>query len=345
MEAARRDLARMRESADAWQELRYERTADGRDANEVPRAKVLWALQYDRRPGDLSLLRFLAEQEALCRRHSPHQGLGEQAALAGFLLAEHRQAEDAWRQYEIKRANFDTLLGYDVEHVFAAGVRVTIDHLRALDHPDRDKALEYLLGTGVDEERVEEWARDEREWFPEDPADEDPLTWFDRAMLVGEKDLARAELDRWASGRERDGRTLRTLCFHLMALDEFAEAARVQRESLAFADNDWDRASAWQTLAGLERRAGDHGAAWEALCECRRALEHVDGWREAGLGRQFVEELFLLAGQAEGELAKEAFAEAERQAREVPRLPPVVFEAAAEAALNIGDEAALERYP
>lgn len=348
MDTARRDLARMRESTAAWQELRYEHATDAEghacDANEVPRAKVLWALQYDRRPEDLPLLRFLAEQEALCRANAPFQGLGEQAALAGFLLAEHRQVEDAWRQYEIKRANFDTLLGYDVEHVLAAGVQATIDHLRAGDHPDRDQALEYLLGAGVDEERLEEWAQDKQEWFPDDPAREDPLTWFERALLVGDKELARAELDRWARDRERDEKTLRLLRFHLAALGEFAEAARVQRESLVFAAGDWDRASAWRTLAGLERQAGDHHAAWEALRECRAALNGVSDWREVGLGRSYVEELFLLAGAAEPGLAGEVFTEADRRAREVPGLPPVVVRAAAEAALHIGDEAALERY-
>lgn len=334
----------MRESADAWQELRYEAGADGGDANEVPRAELLWALQYERRPDDLPLLRFLAEQEALCRRHAPFQGLGEQTALAGFLLAEHRRVEDVWRQYEIKRANFDTLLGYDVEHVLAAGVRVTLDHLRASDHPDREEALEYLLRADVEEERLEEWARERRAWFPEDPAAEDPLTWFDRALLTGRKELARAELDRWARGRERDESTLRSLCFYLKALGEFAEAARVQRECLGFASGDWDRASAWQTLAGLERQAGNHAAAWEALRECRAALDGVPDWREFGLGRSHVEELFLLAGAAEPGLAAEVFAEAQRQARDVPRLPPVVLRAAAEAALHVGDEAALERY-
>jgi hypothetical protein len=348
MEAARRDLARMRESEAAWQELRHEPStgADGHawDANETRRAKVLWALQYDRRPGDLPLLRFLAEQEALCRRHAPFQGLGEQAALAGFLLARHRRVEDVWRQYEIKRANFDTLLGYDVEHVLAAGVQVTVDHLRTSEHPDRDQALEYLLGAGVDEERLREWAADEQAWFPEDPADEDPLTWVERAKLVGEGDLARAELDRWARNRPRDAGTLNQLRYHLADLGAFAEAARVQREALGFAENDWDRASAWQSLAGLERRAGEHRAAWEALRECRAALDGVAEWREFGLGRAYVEELFLLAGAAGPGLAGEVFAEAERQAREVPGLPPVVLRAAAEAALHVGDEAALERY-
>lgn len=54
MEAARCELERMRGLSGVWQELRYERATgvDGYDCdrNAVHRAKVLWALQYDRRP-------------------------------------------------------------------------------------------------------------------------------------------------------------------------------------------------------------------------------------------------------------------------------------------------------
>jgi hypothetical protein len=332
MEAARRDLARMRESAAAWQELRHEQNADGHDANEVPRAKVLWALQYDRRPEDLALIRFLAEQEALCRANAPFQGLGDQAELAGFLLAEHRRPEDVWRQHAIKRANFDTWCGYDVEHLFAAGVRATIDHVRASDHPDRDEVLQLLLDRQVDEEDVEEWAEGRREWFPRDPADEDPLTWVERAKLAGEPELARAELDRWAAANPWGHATL---CHQLAELGAFAEAARVQRESVALADGDRDRAAAWRNLARLERQAGDHLAAWEALRECR-ALG-VD------LGRDYVEELFLLAREADRELAAEVFAEGNRQAEGLG-LPLVVLQAAVEAASSAGDRAAVVRY-
>jgi uncharacterized protein HemY len=63
-----------------------------------------------------------------------------------------------------------------------------------------------------------------------------------------------------------------------------------------------------------------------------------------GLGRTYVEELFLLAGSADGELAGAVFAEADRQAREVPGLPLVVLQAAAEAADQVGDQTRAEHY-
>jgi hypothetical protein len=348
MEAARRDLDRMRANPEAWAELRYEAGLDAEgyeyDVNAVRRAKVLWAMQYDRRPDDLALIRWLVAQEAVCRRKAPFQGLSEEAELAGFLLAEHRQVEDVWLQWELKRANFDTYCGYDMQHVLAAGIEVTRAAVRAGDHPERADVLERLDEVSVTEDDLAAWASHQRERFTADPADEDPLTWIDRAVMAGEREQARRRLDEWAAGRPRDEDTLSTLKFELHRLGAFAEAAAAQREMLAFVDGAWDTASALESLAALERLAGDHQASWTALRECRRHLDDVDRWPTVGLGRGYVEELFLLAGTADRALAADVFAAADRGAAEVGDLPLVVLRAAAEAARNIGDDDATRRY-
>ncbi|MGW2398022.1 hypothetical protein ACWCYY_15900 [Kitasatospora sp. NPDC001664] len=346
------ELVRMRESAAAWQELRHERAvgADGYeyDRNAARRAQVLWALQYDRRPGDLELVRWLAGQEAECRREAPFQGLTEETTLAGLLLAEYRVVEDVWQQWEIKRANFDTWCGYDVQAVCAAGVEATLAHVRAGEHPEREALLERLLGEDgkpcVSEQEVTDWFPFIRRRFPVDPAEEDPITLVERARMSGETERARELLDAWATGQERDADTLRELRYHLAELGDFAEAARVRRESLSFAEGARDRAFGWQDLAGLERRAGQHPAAWEALTECRRALTDVPEWWEYGLGRTYVEELFLLAGSADATLAPAVFAEADRQAAEIPPLALVTLRAAVAAAAHVGDAAREEHY-
>ncbi|WP_433796100.1 hypothetical protein [Actinoplanes sp. CA-252034] len=345
IDKARRELQRMRETPEAWRELRYERGtgADGYDfdVNAVRRAQVLWALQYDRRPGDLALVRWVAGAEAQCRREAPFQGLTRETELAGFLLAEYRQVEDVWTQWDLKRANFDTWCGYDIEHVLAAGVETTLAFVRDSGHPYRREVLDRLLGDDgrpeSSEEDVAEWAQSRRHDFPGDPAGEDPLTWIERAKLAGDDDLARQWLDRWAADRPRDEDMLTQLRYQLADLGDFAAAAAAKRELLAFAVSAWDRASAWVSLAELERRAGDHAAAWEALRECGRALEDVSDWAEVGLGRMFVHELFLLAGAAGNDLAGVVFAEAHRQAAVVPDLSLVALQAATEAAVRVGD--------
>ncbi|WP_239098375.1 hypothetical protein [Micromonospora qiuiae] len=264
------------------------------------------------------------------------------------LLAEHQRVEDVWLHWKIKRANFDTWCGYDIEHLFAAGAQATVAFVRDSEHPDRDDVLERLLDEEgqphVSEDDLAAWLQRERSRFPLGPAAEDPLRWVHRAKFIGDGELARQWLDRWASGRQRDEETLSQLRYQLADLGAFAEAAKAQRESLVFADNPWDTASAWQSLAQLERQAGGHHAAWEALRECRRALDGVSGWTTVGLGRMYVEELFRLAAAATGTLAGVVFAEAERQALQVPGLPLVVLQAATEAADNVGDQTRAAHY-
>ncbi|MEU8185436.1 hypothetical protein AB0B85_28100 [Micromonospora sp. NPDC049044] len=352
IDVARRELDRMRSSSVLWQEMRYERVtgADGYDCDghAARRAMVLWALQYDRQGDDLPLLRWLAEQEAVCRRVAPFQGLSEETELAGFLLAEQQRVQDVWLHWEIKRANFDTWCGYDIEHLFAAGTQATLDFVRDSEHADRDDVLEYVLDDAgqplVSEDEVAQWRQRKRSWFPADPVAEDPLRWVHRAKLTGDDALARQWLDHWASGRQRDRDTLTQLRYQLADLGAYAEAAQAQRESLVYADSPWDTASAWLSLAKLERQAGGHSAAWEALRECRRALDDVAGWTEVGLGRMYIQELFLLAGAADGELASVVFTEAERQAPHVPGLALVILQAATEAADKIGDRTRAEHY-
>jgi hypothetical protein len=73
-------------------------------------------------------------------------------------------------------------------------------------------------------------------------------------------------------------------------------------------------------------------------------LDGVAGWTKVGLGRMYVEELFLLAGSVDGELADVVFAEADRQAGQVPGLPLVVLRAATAAADRIGDRGRAAHY-
>ena len=342
----------MRQSVSAWPQIRYEPVTDAggelADRNAVRRAGVLWALQYDRRPEDLPLLRLLVEQEARCRRDAPFQGLGDAAELAGHLLSEHRDVSDVWLHWEMKRANFDTWCGYDREHLLAAGVADTIAFVRDADHPDRADVLAALVDERgeprVTEAELDEWFAGKRERFPEDPAQEDPLTWIDRARLAGDREQARRMLDRWASERAGDPSTKSLLRHLLEELGDFAAAAWAQRDLLSVTVKPFDKAGAWLKLAELEREAGDHDAAWQALRECRNTLVHVSDWQEYGLGRSYIEELFRLAAVAAEPLARSVFAEAVQVAPTVPRLPLVAFQAAAGAAERVGDRRHVRHY-
>lgn len=334
-ERIRESLARARATA-YWTDLAYAPAADadpdedGNDENLGRRALVLWGLQYDHGPADLPLVRWLAEQEAAFR-WAEGGGLGNEAELAGFLLATYREVEDVWRHWAIKRSNFDAGTAYDAEYLVAAGPAETIAYVRASDHPKRAELLEYLLKNLADAELTDWWG-DKREWFPADPADEHELTWFDRAQLLGDRDAAHALLLRWADGRDRDEETLTSLYYRLVELgyhDEAADAARA-RITLLSDPSALDLTIAYSNLAEQERAAGRYPAALAAL----RAWGTRDG---ADLGVSYVRELFLLARDADGEVAAAAFAEGDRAAPSVlSRLSFEVLDAAAKTAATVG---------
>ncbi|WP_309110564.1 hypothetical protein [Saccharothrix sp.] len=309
--------------------------ARARQGADAERALVLWGLQYDLQPDDIELVRALAAAEAQGRADDDFGGHTDESELAGFLLASFREVSDVWLHWDLKRANFDTWCGYDVEYLVAAGVAETLAFVRASDHPERDAVLERLADVG--EVDLAKWWHRKQKWFPADPSDESPLTWSDRAARLGMDDEARAWLTRWTEGGERDEQTLTVPRGRYADLGAHAEAAEAQRGLLTFARDSRAVASALTTLARHERLSGQHEAAWSALTDCAVALEDVPGCREVGLGRHYVEELFAPARDASGELARAAFEAADQAA--VPGLALVTLRIAADAAQKLDTRA------
>lgn len=191
IERAQAALAAARQ-ADEWPDLAYVLAKDPEgydcDGNAGRRALVLWGMQYDWRADELPFVRFLAEQEALCRGNAPFSGTGDEYEIAGYLLARHRLVEDVWRQWDLKSANFDTYCSYDVEALVAGGVAETLAYVQASDHPEREAVLERLAPEGepvVTGEDVTKYFARKARWFPANPDDGHPDTWTHRA-----KDLA-----------------------------------------------------------------------------------------------------------------------------------------------------------
>lgn len=343
--AARADRA-------GWAGLAYERGEGDQggpfDRHELDRAQVLWGLQVDRGPADLPLLRFLLEQEAVANRESPLGGMSDELRMAALFVAEHGAAPDVWLQWQAKQANYDTWFGLDDALLLAAGVPATVDEVRSSDRPERDELLGWLLdGAGAarrSELDVAERLARARVLFPADPARVDPLTWSYRAQRLGDLASARGWLNAWAQPRPRDEATLRRLASELAQLGDHTAAAQAQQQ-LTDLVAPADLAFSLRQLARLHRLAGAMGPAWDALQACERALPDRPGWREVGLGRQFVEELFRVAAATpDDEAAGAVFAAAHRHAAAVPRLPLVALQAAADAAERVGERAAADHY-
>jgi hypothetical protein len=98
-------------------------------------------------------------------------------------------------------------------------------------------------------------------------------------------------------------------------------------------------------LAGLERRAGNPLAAWEALRRDTLPPRLLWRWRHANLARDYVAELFLLVPLIpRGRLARQVFDRADRSARVVADLHRAGLLAAVAAAEHVRDNTRRQRY-
>jgi hypothetical protein len=345
-------LERARQDQATWADLAYygaQDTDEGAvtDRNRAARFAVLWALQYDRRPQDLPLLRFLLQQQTTYYREAVPWGMAPDLTLAGFLVAEHRQVEDLWLHWDAKNISFDTALGYHLYHLLTAGIAASAEAVQASSHPDRDRILGDITSARHTDAAVEEWLDRQRTRFPAEPADEGLKEWAYHAARLGEREASRLFMTEWAAGEPRSDITLNTLQFHLAHLGYLAEAVHVQKEAVALNDS-WSGAkeSKLLTLARLQRRTDDFAGAWQTLQEAQRLLPPDKHGFEQGKWRHFVKECFLLVSIApDPSTARLLLAASEQDLQGIPRLwMDGVLDAAIAAAEHIGDLQALHRY-
>ncbi|MFF4729474.1 hypothetical protein ACFY3M_29800 [Streptomyces mirabilis] len=277
----RTDLTLLREGS-AWDEVAGDRAR---------RALALRAAQFDRREGDLPLLRHLL-------RHEAEASMTDELRLAAVLVGLHGHTEDLSLLYEVRETDFDTWCG-----------------LGGMPEP------------GADPDELRSWARGlDDSLFGTDPADEPLFTWTGLAHEQGLVELARAALIRrlddidfraYRDARDskamerRDASQLSSLVHEFEQLGDTFQALRAQRLYVPLQTRAWDRVSALLRLARLEREESRFGAAIRTLASLRDTLAEPDGgagadesdnslghWQRTNLGAYIVEEHYAVARTA-----------------------------------------------
>jgi len=342
MTVGRELLAQMRVDVSAWSAVRYRPRGkvgrDRRDLNAMARRQLAWALQEDFQATDAPLLRFTLEEEVKWREEDPWQGVGETLEILGALTAKERDVRDVWLLARAKRANFDTACGFDLFHVFAAGIEKTIAYVQSSDHPARQEVLDVLLdeqgAAQCSDEDLQRW-RDSRPGEMPRAAEQRGRVFFERALALGRKDIAGVLLDEQIRQGPRDANSIRSFAYDLESLERWSEASALRKEGFVSIEDLFDKAGEACSIARLERLAQnpEEGARWLQLAGDLHAKNI--SWREVGLGRMFVEECFRTAAALGAERGAELFVLGDGLARETPRLPLVALEAAVEAAVII----------
>ncbi|MFD7409949.1 hypothetical protein ACFV7R_46975 [Streptomyces sp. NPDC059866] len=323
------------------------------DANAARRAGVLRAVQYGRRETDLPLLRYLLEQETLCRREAPFGGMGDELHLAVFLVARCLCEEDLSRLYAARCANFGTWCA-----------------LSDLPLGRPGKSGEEDLHW--EPEALQAWAEalDTPEWFGDDPKSEPVETWVTLARRQGRTELARTALIRMLDDiGPADISELPWIVSGFAELGDFRQASRAQRLYVSVQDTDLARGCEYTRLSALERHTGDLDRAWTSL---QHALTTLDGppspkpgppqpalfdiepppadddWRDKAVALDLIEEHFLLARSAADSgspaLAHQSFITGTALLDTVHRIPPVLYRAAHAAARSCSDGDLTVRY-
>lgn len=299
-------LQGLRDNPRRWPELAYAPEPHPEwtrvDANATRRLGVLVCLQYDRRPEDHSLVRYLFEQEVSAREDDPFQGESAALDLGAFLLAGYRRGVDVPLMWRAKQANFDTWCGFDTHYLLAADRDAGLQFIASLPHDDVESITEILgkAPAAIEPEELEEWWRVKQEEYPEREQDEDLLVLVQRAITLGATEEGRRWLDRWEAAQPGDAPSLSTLMYLRDALGQPEEALQAARKLRDLArGNAWNYASSLRELSKYLVRLQRHQEAWDVLQELRGLLMQHRDWLERGLARMVVEEFFDLAAQDE----------------------------------------------
>ncbi|MGW0913662.1 hypothetical protein ACWD1Z_18240 [Streptomyces sp. NPDC002784] len=244
----------------------------------VRRRLALRAAQFDRRDGDLDLLRQLLRRET-------ESSMTDELRLAAVLVGRHGDVTDLPLLHEVRETDFDTHCG-----------------------------LSEIPGPGSDAAELSRWAEElDDAMFGTDPADEPLATWTELALDQGLTELARVPLiraldeiflDRSTLRRPDDPTRLETSRINWLAHDlrragDLPQALRAQRLYATLQDTAWDRISALLDQARLERACGQLPQARNTLASVRALLadpgdDSLRHWNRAYFGRFIAEEHYAL---------------------------------------------------
>ncbi|HWG73142.1 MAG TPA: hypothetical protein VG184_03695 [Acidimicrobiales bacterium] len=355
-------LEQVRSSAPDYAGIRVEPVAGPSgyraDGNIQVRAKCLWAVQYEPRPFADPVLEELFRAEIAWHRQAPFQGYSDQLKLAAYLVALGRPEGVLSLMWTAKGANFDTWCGFDSRFLGVGGVSAAIEEASAAEPVDTD-LLRHLVGDSgprFSDNDVATYLDEVADYFPAQPSDEPPSTWFERARLLGDTVAAREALDDWVRSDtppSDDG-----LQHNLASIGYFGDAVAVQLRVVAANGGERAKPLAGIRLAELQRKARLFDTAFDSLKRTRRGVNDTTD-KNGYVRRRLAEEGFLLAAGTEGRLARRAFILADEVAQDrtihqVVRisgsepsdewLPLVVLEAGADAATNVGEHGRADEY-
>lgn len=339
----------IRKDKGLWNQFSYlpMKDADGIDFDKhwISRYALIIALQYNWTSSDEELLRFIVKNEVLM--HGKLSGLYDSLHRSSYLLAKFKNPANVFLFFEAKEANFDTHCGYHIEYVFSAGIRETIDYVKASDSSQKYLILDRVEGEVVDgyldETKVQQWFEENSWAYPTALEKESRQTMIDRAIIFGDVESGRKLINEWYRELDSD---LYNLSQDAKKLGEYEIAIKAQKKIKQSYTSSRDLISNSQEIAELYRLGGLLEKAWQELKGCKLDLEKYDGWKSSGLGRFVIQTALKISLDSESEslIKKESFYWAHNLIEASKNITLVIFQTACAAATELNDDRLQKHY-
>lgn len=306
------DISRYRDGDSHWAELAYKHARDDEygdfDDHGIARLAVAYALQYDRRSSDESLIRFLLRHEIKARQEDSFQGLGDALPLLSFLLLRFKRRDDVPLFVEARFANFDTFCGYDNRMYWYTLREGTLAYLRTVFAKDRLDDFELVE---PDYASLAEWWVRLSELYVDDISKERARTLYRQYQTIGESAQARVYFDKWRGELPETIETDQQIARELRWQQRHAEAAALEERVLAHTAADLtprDQIATLRTLLNSYLDSNDWARVENTLVRLDGVVLTNRDWCNCGLGWDLLQLAFRASADALDEgLARRAY--------------------------------------
>lgn len=113
---------------------------------QLERLKLAVAIYNNRLETDFPIALYLFEQEVCWRKEEDYDESGyfDHFYFIAYVLALFRKPEIVWLFWDAKHIDMDCGVGFDGEHLVAAGIPETIAYVQQSNHPLKDRILNYI---------------------------------------------------------------------------------------------------------------------------------------------------------------------------------------------------------
>lgn len=287
IEEIKTNMSRIRESNKLWDKLSY---SDG--ANYLTRYALAIQLQYDLKDSDHALVRFLMENETLCRKNASYQGIGDSLILISYLLAKFKYPSDVFLFEKAKYANFDTYCGYPNEFIFSAGVKATCDYIASVEITEENHFLfehRDRLRTIYNEDQISTFIEKMNTKYPSNYLDESTKSLLNRAILFNDY----SECNRLFTMLEKENPSdYKSLYYYAKRIMNYDRAIYYGFKIFDVVITPQDKVSSLHNISDMCCLNNDYDNAYIIAFKIMKYLKKFDDWKHIGLGRMITETWF-----------------------------------------------------